>query len=291
MTNKKKSGLGRGLDSLLGDALVATAQESQASSTGMSDLPIEWIQPGKYQPRSHFDLDKLKELAASIKSQGLVQPIVVRMIGTNQYELIAGERRWRAAQLAELRTIPAIVRVVPDQATIAMALIENIQRENLSPIEEASALKRLIDEFDLTHQSAGDAVGRSRVAVSNLLRLLDLAPQVRKFLEEGSLDMGHARALLSLEKNKQIALANQAVAEAWTVREMEAQVRKALLPPPAKKAPSASGKSDPNIAALQQSLSEKLGAIVEIQHARGKGKLVIRYASLDELDGILAHLQ
>jgi ParB family transcriptional regulator, chromosome partitioning protein len=285
---KKKSGLGRGLDSLLGDALIAKTQEAQTNGH-VGELAIELIQAGKFQPRMHFDQEKLKELAASIQAQGMVQPVVVRAIGSNQYELIAGERRWRAAQLAGMRSIPAIIRVVPDQAAIAMSLIENIQRENLSPIEEAAALKRLIDEFDLTHQGAADAVGRSRVAVSNLLRLLDLAPQVRKFLEEGALDMGHARALLSLEKNKQIALANQAVADAWTVRETEAQVRKMLLPPVLKKAGSTRG-HDPNIAALTQTLSERLGAVVKIDHGKGRGKLVIQYASLDELDGILARI-
>jgi ParB family transcriptional regulator, chromosome partitioning protein len=292
---KKKSGLGRGLDALLGDALVSTAQEAQSQNI-IVELPLEHIHPGKYQPRTHFDADKLKELAASIKSQGLVQPIVVRQIKANHYELIAGERRWRAAQIAELRQISAIVRVVPDQATIAMALIENIQRENLSPIEEAQSLKRLIEEFDLTHQSAADAIGRSRVAVSNLLRLLELAPAVRVMLEQGKIDMGHARALLSLDANKQTALAQKAIDEAWNVRQMEAAVRLALAPPAAVNKSNASGKRpDPNISALILSLSEKLAAKVDIEHAagkdgRGKGKLVINYSSLDELDGILARI-
>ena len=283
----KKRGLGRGLDALLGDALVSTAQEAQSQNT-IVELPIEHIRPGKYQPRVHFDQEKLQELAASIKSQGLVQPVVVRQIGAQSYELIAGERRWRAAQLAELRQISAIVRVVPDQASIAMALIENIQREDLSPIEEAQALKRLIDEFDLTHQLAADAVGRSRVAVSNLLRLLELSPGVRVLLDQGKLDMGHARALLSLDPVKQVMLAHKIVAEQWTVRQTEMEVRKALQPP----APIAPPRrSDPNIAALAQSLSEKLAAQVAIEHARGKGKLVIKYSSLDELDGILARIR
>jgi ParB family transcriptional regulator, chromosome partitioning protein len=283
----KKRGLGRGLDALLGDALVNSAQEAQSHNT-IVEIPIEHIQPGKYQPRAHFDQDKLKELAASIKAQGLVQPVVVRQLRGNSYELIAGERRWRAAQIAELRQIPAIVRVVPDQATIAMALIENIQREDLTPIEEAQALKRLIDEFDLTHQLAADAVGRSRVSVSNLLRLLELAPAVRALLDQAKIDMGHARALLSLEPAKQSALAQRIVEEGWNVRQTEAEVRKSLQPPaPVKSAK----KGDANIAALAQSLSEKLAAQVAIEHARGKGRLVIKYSSLDELDGILARIR
>jgi ParB family transcriptional regulator, chromosome partitioning protein len=290
----KKRGLGRGLDALLGDALVSSAQEAQSHNT-IVELPIEFIVPGKYQPRTHFDQDKLKELAASIHAQGLVQPVVVRQLKANQYELIAGERRWRAAQLAELRQIPAIVRVVPDQATVAMSLIENIQREDLTPIEEAQALKRLIDEFDLTHQSAADAVGRSRVAVSNLLRLLELSPAVRVLLDQAKLDMGHARALLSLEPAKQAMLANMVIENGWNVRQTEAEVRKALQPPlPAKS--NAAKKPDPNITALAQSLSEKLSAHVAIEHTAGKGhrakgRLVISYASLDELDGILARIQ
>jgi ParB family transcriptional regulator, chromosome partitioning protein len=293
---KKKSGLGRGLDALLGDALVQTTQEAQSQNT-IVEIPLEQIQPGKYQPRTHFDSDKLKELAASIKAQGLVQPIVVRQLNANHYELIAGERRWRAAQIAELRNISAIVRVVPDQATIAMALIENIQREDLSPIEEAQSLKRLIDEFDLTHQSAADAIGRSRVAVSNLLRLLELAPAVRVMLEQGRLDMGHARALLSLDANKQTAIAQKAIDESWNVRQTESAVRQLLSPVkvlPSNK--SASHTTDQNIKSLALQLSEKLAAKVDIEHAAGKngrakGRLVITYNSLDELDGILARIQ
>ncbi len=283
----KKRGLGRGLDALLGDAL-ASAQTEADRQSGTSEIAIELIQPGKSQPRTHFAQDKLAELAASIKAQGLVQPIVVRSIENGRFELIAGERRWRAAQLAELRHIPAVIRNVSDQAAVAIALIENIQREDLSPVEEAQALKRLIDEYDLTHQSAADAVGRSRVAVSNLLRLLELAPGVRQLLDEGAIEMGHARALLSLEPGKQLLLAKEAVAKQWTVREIEAQVREALKPPAAiKTAP----KKDANIDALARSLSEKLGAAVAIEHARGKGKLIVRYSSLDELDGILARIR
>ena len=249
----KKRGLGRGLDALLGDALVNSAHEAQSHNT-IVEIPLEQIQPGKYQPRTHFDVDKLKELAASIKSQGLVQPVVVRQLKGNSFELIAGERRWRAAQIAELRQIPAIIRVVPDQATIAMSLIENIQRENLTPIEEAQALKRLIDEFDLTHQLAADAVGRSRAAVSNLLRLLELSPAVRVLLDNAKIDMGHARALLSLDANKQTVLANRVIDEGLNVRQTEFEVRK-LLQTPLPSTVSAPKKSDPNIAALAQSFS------------------------------------
>lgn len=285
----KKRGLGRGLDALLGDALVSTAQEAQSHNT-VVELPIEQIVPGKFQPRTLFDQDKLKELAASIKAQGLVQPVVVRQLKQNQYELIAGERRWRASQLAELRQIPAIVRVVPDQATVAMALIENIQRENLTPIEEAVALKRLIEDFDLTHQGAADAIGRSRVAVSNLLRLLELAPAVRSLLEQGKLDMGHARALLSLDLGKQNELAHQVVNQQLSVRETEALVRK-LQTAPAVAAKRASSKVDANLKALINELSEKLATAVQIDDRKGKGKIVISYSSLDELDGILARIR
>jgi ParB family transcriptional regulator, chromosome partitioning protein len=286
----KKRGLGRGLDALLGDALVSTAQEAQSHNT-VVELPIEHIVPGKFQPRTVFDQDKLKELAASIKAQGLVQPVVVRQLKQNQYELIAGERRWRASQLAELRQIPAIVRVVPDQATVAMALIENIQRENLTPIEEAVALKRLIEDFDLTHQGAADAIGRSRVAVSNLLRLLELAPGVRSLLEQGRLDMGHARALLSLDAGKQNELAHQVVTQQLSVRETEALVRKLQTAPTAAAAKKAASKPDANLKALITELSEKLATAVQIEDRKGKGKIVISYSSLDELDGILARIR
>ena len=290
----KKRGLGRGLDALLGDALVNSAHETQSHNI-IVEIPIEQIQPGKYQPRTHFDVEKLNDLAASIKSQGLVQPVIVRQLKGNSFELIAGERRWRAAQIAELRQIPAIVRVVPDQATIAMSLIENIQREDLTPIEEAQALKRLIDEFDLTHQLAADAVGRSRAAVSNLLRLLELSPAVRVLLDNGKIDMGHARALLSLDPNKQTLLAKRVVDEGLNVRQTEFEVRKLLHPALPSKV-STPKKDDPNIAALAQNLSERLGARVSIEHISsklggGKGKLVIGYSSLDELDGILARVK
>ncbi len=276
----KKRGLGRGLAALLGDS------DGLESAHNVRELPIEQIRPGRYQPRTRIDPDKLAELAASIKAQGLVQPIVVRAI-EDGYELIAGERRWRAAQQASLRQIPAIVREVPDQAVVAMALIENIQREDLSALEEAVALKRLIEEFDLTHQAAADAVGRSRAAVSNLLRLLDLEAPVRDLVEDKRLEMGHARALLALAGAAQIALAREAADKQWSVRETEAAVRRALSVP--KVVPPT--RRDPNIEQLQRALSEKLAAAVAIQHKRGgKGQLVIRYGSLDELDGILAKI-
>jgi ParB family chromosome partitioning protein len=243
------------------------------STHSVRDLPIEQIRPGRYQPRTHIDPEKLAELAASIKAQGLVQPVVVRAVDGG-YELIAGERRWRAAQQASLRQIPAIVREVPDQAVVAMALIENIQREDLSALEEAVALRRLIEEFDLTHQQAAEAVGRSRAAVSNLLRLLELEAPVRDLVEHKRLEMGHARALLALAGHAQIALAREAAERQWSVRETEAAVRRA-----------------PNIEQLQRDLSERLVAAVAIQHRRGgKGQLVIKYGSLDELDGILAKI-
>lgn len=285
----KRRGLGRGLDALLGDAMAQSTPEAHASAS-IVELPLEAIRPGRFQPRTLMDPERLNELAASIRVQGLVQPVVVRAIAPNQYELIAGERRWRAAQLAELRQIPAIVRIVNDQATIAMALIENIQREDLSPIEEAQALQRLIDEFDLTHQGAAEAVGRSRAAVSNLLRLLELNPSVRKLLETRKLEMGHARALLSLEPEKQLSVAQQAVQEGWSVRDIEAHVRRTLAPPAANRI-SGPKREDANVLELQRSLSERLCASVSIEHARGRGKLVIRYSSLDELDGILARIQ
>lgn len=276
----KKRGLGRGLAALLGDS------DGLDNGQSVRELPIEQIRPGRYQPRTQIDPTRLAELAASIKAQGLVQPVVVRVVGDG-YELIAGERRWRAAQQAALRQIPAIVRDVPDQAVVAMALIENIQREDLSALEEAMALKRLIEEFDLTHQAAADAVGRSRAAVSNLLRLLDLEAPVRELVEHKQLDMGHARALLALAGRAQVVLAQEAVSRQWSVRETEAAVRRALSVP--KVQPNR--RPDPNIEQLQRDLAERLAAPVAIQHKRGgAGQLVIRYGSLDELDGILAKI-
>ncbi|WP_455208128.1 ParB/RepB/Spo0J family partition protein [Kaarinaea lacus] len=303
----KKRGLGRGLDALLGGGSRTTTSDAEtleptsttestespqaSSKTGdLRELPVDLLQPGKYQPRTDMHQESLQDLANSIKAQGVLQPIVVRKIDGGRYEIIAGERRWRAAQLAELHYVPAVIRDVPDEAAIAMALIENIQRENLNPIEEANALQRLIGEFELTHQQAADAVGRSRAAVSNLLRLLSLNPDVRLLLENGDLEMGHARALLTLEGEKQSKAARDVVARGLSVRETEQLVNNLRDAPSVK---TQTHKTvDPNIQRLQDELAEKLGAKVAVQHANsGKGKLVVHYNSLDELDGILAHIK
>ncbi len=284
----KRRGLGRGLDVLLGGRGDAAGEPE---GERMRMLPLEQLQPGKYQPRSHMDTERLQELADSIKAQGLIQPIVVRPVGPHRFEIIAGERRWRAAQLAALREVPVVVRDSDDHAALAMALIENIQREDLNPLEEATALQRLIDEFALTHQQAADAVGRSRAAVSNLLRLLELPEGVRKLVERGGIEMGHARALLTLPAAQAEALARLAADEQWSVRETERRVQ-ALHKGPASPAVTAGKRIDADIAALQTELSETLGTAVELQHGRGgRGKLVISYHSLDALDGILARLR
>jgi ParB family chromosome partitioning protein len=289
----KKRGLGRGLDALLGAANPAPAQAGATPSMGgndMRDIPIDLIRRGKYQPRRDMDQEALQELADSIKVQGVMQPIVVRPIGADTFEIIAGERRWRATQLAGLDSIPAMVRDVPDEAAIAMALIENIQRENLNPIEEAVALQRLQLEFELTQQQVADAVGKSRTTVTNLLRLMSLRADVRTLLEHGDLEMGHARALLGLAGDDQSAAARTVVGKGFSVRQTEALVRKLL---DAKNKQPVSAKTlDPNIRQLQDELSEKLGTKVQIQHSnKGKGKLVLNYNSLDELDGILQHIK
>ena len=296
----KKRGLGRGLEALLGTGNKGAAPGADAVAPGetLHTLPIGALQPGKYQPRTGMDAGKLAELAESIKAQGLIQPIVVRVIGQRDgrphYEIIAGERRWRAATQAGLEDVPVVVRDVDDRAVIAMALIENIQREDLNPLEEAQALSRLIDEFSLTHQQAAEAVGRSRAAVSNLLRLLELPDGIRQRLEDKSLAMGHARALLTLAPAAALQLAKDAVAEGWSVREVERRAQllaKGQLP--AKKAGKAPAKrADADIAALERELSEKLGAKVAVQHGRGgRGKLVIAYHGLESLDGILERLR
>jgi ParB family chromosome partitioning protein len=283
----KKRGLGRGLDALLGgDAEPASETNAEGD---LRTLVIHSIQPGKYQPRHAMDPERLDDLAASIRAQGVIQPVVVREIAKDRYELIAGERRWRAAQKAGLAEIPALVKVVPDQAVVAMALIENIQRENLSPLEEAQALSRLIEEFHLTQQETADAVGRSRPAVSNLLRLLDLPAEIKRLLDERKLDMGHARALATLPEARATALALEAAEHGWSVRELEEAVRRAEAPPKGKARKA--GPRDPNIAALERDLAEKLATRVMIAHAKnGRGKLVIHYHSIDELDGILERL-
>ncbi len=292
----KKRGLGRGLDALLGNLEPAPSSPPAGTAKPPQDselrhLPVDLIRRGKYQPRVDMHTESLQDLADSIRAQGVVQPIVVKPDGKGEYEIIAGERRWRAAQLAGLQDIPAVVRDVPDRAAMAMALIENIQRENLNPMEEANALQRLIKEFDLTHQEVAEAVGRSRVAVSNLLRLLDLHDDLKRMLEHRELEMGHARALLALKGAAQSAAARQVVSKGLSVRETESLVRR-LLAGGATPAPIKKTGLDPDIRRLQEDLSEKLGAGVEVQHgAKGKGKLVIQYNSLDELEGILAHIK
>lgn len=281
----KRRGLGRGLDALLGGDGDAAAAIKEGE---LRNLPVEYLQRGRYQPRSEFDPTALQELADSIKAQGIVQPIVVRPLDSNSYEIIAGERRWRAAQLAGLAEIPALVREIPDEAAVAVALIENIQRENLNPLEEASALQRLTEEFGLTHQEAAEAVGRSRASVSNLLRLLELHPEVKAGIARGELEMGHARALAGLPESKQPAAAALVIARNMTVRQTEALVKRLQQDQPE----SAPVREDPNIRRLQEDLSEHLGAAVKIQHGqRGKGKVVIQYTSLDELDGILERMR
>lgn len=301
----KKTGLGRGLDALLGDvdlatiAPVATAAQTGADADGgLRHIPVDLLRRGTYQPREDIRQEALEELADSIRAQGLVQPIVVRPIpgrdpsGAQQYEIVAGERRWRAAQIVGLSDIPAIVRDIPDSTAIAVALIENIQRENLNPLEEANALKRLIDEFELTHQEAADAIGRSRAAVSNLLRLLDLGDAVKRRVQAGDLEMGHARALLGIsDEAKQAEVAALVANKGLSVRETEALVKR-LLKGGNKSAKPAARSLDPDIRRLQDDLSERLGARVSIQHGgKGQGKLVVTYNSLDELEGILAHIQ
>ena len=289
MAAKKRGlGLGRGLDALLGSADSDSPSSSQAEGE-LRTLAVTAISAGRYQPRRHFDEALLLELAESIKSQGVIEPIIVRPAGSGRYELIAGERRWRASQLAGIDEIPALVRDIEDRAAIAVALIENIQREDLSALEEAQALARLIAEFKLTHQQAGDAVGRSRAAVSNLLRLLDLPAAVCSLLDEGKLEMGHARALLSLPEARAVALAQKAADNEWSVRELEEAVRRATELPKGK---AAKPKRDADIEALENELAGKLGTRVALNHGRGgRGKVIIHYHSLDELDGILGKIR
>lgn len=286
----KKRGLGRGLDALLGSAAVAATNNEPVAESELRHLAIDLMQRGKYQPRVDMHNDSLQELADSIRAQGVVQPIVVRPIGEGKYEIIAGERRWRASQLAGLHEIPAVVRDVPDSAAIAIALIENIQRENLNPIEEARALQRLLNEFEMTHQQAAEAVGRSRASVSNLLRLQELNEDVQQMMIRGELEMGHGRALLGLRGAAQSTAAAKVAKQGLSVRETEQIVRRETESE--KRARPKTTHLDPDIKRFQEQLSEKLGAKVQIQHsARGKGKLVIDYNSVEELDGILGHIK
>mgnify|MGYP001192433153 FL=1 len=284
-----KKRLGRGLDALLSGDMEVPAQAAPTATQGQ--IPIDAIVRGRYQPRMEFPEDSLAELAASIKAQGLMQPVVVRPKAQGGYELVAGERRWRAAQMAGLTQIPAVVKEVSDEQASAMALIENIQREDLNPLEEAAALHRLREEFELTQQQVADSVGKSRVAVANLLRLLNLAPRVRQMLSQGDLEMGHARALLSLEAHVQEEVAVQVSRKGLSVRQTEGLVRRLLKGPSAANTPGAA-RPDADTRQLEREITDRIGAPVSITHnAQGRGQLVIRYSSLDELDGILRHLK
>lgn len=284
----KKRGLGRGLNDLGLDELLSSVNTVIPKSTEeLRRLPVEYLEASQYQPRKDFDQEHLQELADSIRSQGIIQPILARKLSNNRFEIIAGERRWRAAQLAGLAEVPVVIRDIADDAAVAMALIENIQREDLNAIEEANALQRLIEEFGMTHAKVSEAVGKSRSTVSNLLRLLQLADDVRTMVERGDLEMGHARAMLSLSEDQQIRTAQAVIAKGLSVRETENYIRR-LQQPVSQSTPKA---IDPDTMRLQNTLSDKLGATVKIAHqSSGKGKLTIDYHSLDELDGILQHL-
>ncbi|MDA0824199.1 MAG: ParB/RepB/Spo0J family partition protein [Proteobacteria bacterium] len=289
MATKKKA-LGRGLDAPLGLGVAQTAPEER-NGDQLKSIPIDLIQRGRYQPRIDIKAETLQDLADSIKAQGIVQPIVIRAIeGAGRFEIIAGERRWRAAQIAGLHEIPAIIRDVSDQVAASVALIENIQREQLNPLEEAQALHRLIHEFEMTHQAVAEAVGRSRASVSNLLRLLELHPDARKLLEVGDIEMGHARALAGLPTAMQAFAAGKIVAMGMSVRQAEKLVRDLRAPKPETRAPAKP--ADPDVKLLEDTLAERLGAKVAIRSGKGgKGTLSINYNSLDELDGILAHIK
>jgi ParB family chromosome partitioning protein len=295
-TKKRGLGNGRGLDALLGAVRqakeeVAAAETASTQQVGMSllNVPLEQLQRGRYQPRRDMNPVALQELADSIKAQGVMQPIVARSIGENSYEIVAGERRWRAAQMAGLDSIPAIIRQINDDTAMAMALIENIQREDLNPMEQATAMHRFVEEFGLTHQQIAEAVGKARATVSNLLRLMALPREVKTLLEHGDIEMGHARALLALPENQQAEAARLTVAKGFSVRQTESLVRSLLA---AQDTPQPEKRVDPNVAQLQQSLIDKLGAAVQIDYnKKGQGKLIIRYNSFEELDGILAHIQ
>lgn len=291
----KKRGLGRGLDALLGtpagkDEPLTTGADSSADN--LTSLPVDLIRRGRYQPRRDFNPESLQELADSIAAQGVVQPIVVRPVDGNQYEIIAGERRWRASQQAGLSEIPVVIREVDDQAAMAMGLIENIQRDDLNPLEEAGALHRLLNEFELTHQEIARAVGKSRTTVTNLLRLLELNADVKAMIEDGRIEMGHARALLGLKDGLQSEAARQVSLQGLSVRETEKLVRRLQGESDAPVRAKQPVREDPNIRSLENNLTERLGARVKLQQGSGgKGKLVISYNSLDELDGILEHIQ
>ena len=278
----KAKGLGRGLDALLGGGTDESSREA------LLTLPVSRIRPGKYQPRTKMDQQALAELAASIRSQGLMQPLLVRPVERDRYELIAGERRWRAAQMAGLEEVPAVVREVPDEAALAMSLIENIQRENLNPMEEAAGIQRLVDEFKMTHEQAADAVGRSRSATTNLLRLLRLPRPLQEMVMEGALEMGHARALLALDGARQIEVGKRVAAKGLSVRDTEALVQQLLRGPANKLRKS----TDRDLARLEEEVSERLGTTVEIRAGKkGAGRLLLHYSSLDHLDELLSKLR
>ena len=288
----KSKGLGRGLEALLStsrsaapDAVNSDGQPSSVSLDGsLRHIPIEFLQPGKYQPRKDMSPDALEELSTSIKAQGIIQPIVVRSVGENKYEIIAGERRWRASQMAKLHEVPCLIKEVPDEAAVAIALIENIQREDLNAMEEAQALDRLMKEFELTHQEVAQAVGKSRTTVTNLLRLNSLTDEVKKLLEYGDIEMGHARTLLALSGETQVEAGKHVAGKSLSVRETENYVRKLLNPPPE----AVTKQVDPDVARLQTDLAEKIGAHVKINaNKQGKGKVVIDFTDLEQLDGIL----
>ncbi|MCP4866230.1 MAG: ParB/RepB/Spo0J family partition protein [Alteromonas sp.] len=289
----KRRGLGRGLDALLATSQSASRSEdgeavTSSQNSELRKLPIEFLQPGKYQPRKDMSPEALEELASSIRSQGVIQPIVVRLVSTDKYEIIAGERRWRAAQLAQLDVVPCLIKDVPDEAAVAIALIENIQREDLNAMEEAQALNRLMNEFELTHQEVAEAVGKSRTTITNLLRLNNLNDDVKLLVEHGDIEMGHARALLALEGESQSDAAQFVSGKALTVRDTEKLVRK-ILEPAEPKPPK---EIDPDVKSLVNKLSDNLGAKVSIDHnAKGKGKLVINFNDLDQLDGILSRIK
>jgi ParB family chromosome partitioning protein len=288
----KRKSLGRGLDALL--SVSRSGERDRPPPTDLREVPVDLLQRGQYQPRVDMHEDTLAELAESIKAQGVVQPIVVRPVITasaeRRYEIVAGERRWRAAQLAGLHTVPAVVRDIPDEAAVAVALIENIQRENLNPIEEARALTRLVQQFEMTHGEAAEAVGRSRAAVSNLLRLLELPPEVIALLEKRELDMGHARALLGVvAPARLVELARTAAREGWSVRETERAVQRLAAAKSGKRREDLA--KDPNVRRLENDLGDRLGTSVTIEAGRKGGRIVIRYGSNDELDGILAHIK
>lgn len=285
--------MGRGLDALLGPSLRNNEAASSEASDSLADrlelLPVEWLQRGEYQPRTNMGEEALQDLAASISTQGIIQPILVRQLAPRQYEIIAGERRWRAAQIAQLTEVPVIVRKVENEAAIAVALIENIQREDLSALEEARGISRLLEEFGLTHQEAATSIGRSRTAVTNLLRLLALHPGVQEMLEQKMFDMGHARALLSVPELDQVRAAQAIVKGKMSVRQAELWVKRFLE---TADAPKETGSAvNPEITRLEDSLANTLGAKITIQDAGGKGKLLIHYHSLDELDGIIAKIE